>query len=110
MVHSNTEFHLRIAAASGNKYFLESYRRILADHERIAQIWYSDIFRSDDRAANEKICRQHDELYQAIEQGDTDRAEAISIAHAHACKEGIRSSLSSGESLIADLNVQTEEY
>ena len=108
MVHSNTAFHLHIAAASRNKYFLDCYRRILADHERIAQMWYTDNFNRQDHATNENVCKQHDELYAAIKNRDAARAEKISVEHASYCKEGIRTLLSSGEKLTADLQVEVD--
>lgn len=110
MVTSNTAFHLRITEASRNKYFLDSYRRILVDHERIAQIWYTDNFNRDDQDADKLACQQHLELAQAIENRDAEAAEAVSIAHANACKEGIRRLLSSGEQLISGLNVSTSSF
>ena len=106
MVNSNTAFHLHIAAASRNKYFLDSYRRILADHERIAQMWYTDNFNRQDHTTNARVCQQHDELYEAIRERDAERAEIISMQHANSCKEGIRALLSSGEKLTADLQVE----
>ena len=56
MVDSNSRFHLRIAEAARNKYFVDSYRRILADHERIAQFLVS----SQPRAAG-SISKQNNE-------------------------------------------------
>ena len=110
MVISNTEFHLRIAAASGNKYFLESYRRILADHERIAQMWYHDTLTRDVQSSQQQVCEQHKELYQALVDRDADKAEEISMAHASLCKEGIRALLSSGEDITAGLQVNAEPF
>ncbi|MEM7360214.1 MAG: GntR family transcriptional regulator [Pseudomonadota bacterium] len=106
MVQSNSDFHLLIAAASGNKYFVDSYRRILADHERIAQLWYSNNFASGDAAVNRLMCEQHAALYQALEDQDADAAEQVSIEHASSCKEGIRQILSNGELLMADIRVE----
>ena len=107
MIESNTAFHLRIASASRNKYFIESYRRILADHERIAQLWYSHNFSSNDHATNTLVCEQHRALVQAIADQDMNLADQLTVEHASLCKEGIRQILSSGESLTSDLVVDT---
>ena len=110
MTQSNTEFHLTIAAASRNKYFIDAYRRILADHERIAQLWYTHNFNSADQVSNKLMCQQHEQLFQAIKDRNADRAEEISLAHADLCKEGIRKILSNGESLIADIGLKQPSF
>ena len=110
MVISNTEFHLRIAAAAGNKYFLDSYRRILADHERIAQMWYQDTVERGNTQSQEMVLAQHQELFAALKDRDADRAEKISMEHASLCKEGIRALLSSGEEITASIQVNADAF
>ncbi len=105
MVDSNTRFHQCIANASGNKYFAECYRRILADHERIAQLWYSDNFDHNQTRVNDKIVRQHQELIDAIESRDVVRAESVTMDHASLCKDGLQRLLSEGSDLLADLSI-----
>ncbi|MEO0367919.1 MAG: GntR family transcriptional regulator [Pseudomonadota bacterium] len=106
MTQSNSDFHLLIAAASGNKYFVDSYRRILADHERIAQLWYGNNFISGDDAVNRLLCEQHSILFKALQEQDAETAERVSVEHASLCKEGIRQLLSSGEALMADIQIK----
>ena len=110
MVDSNSRFHLRIAQASGNKYFTDCYRRILADHERIAQIWYSRNIQQQHDKASELISRQHHELFTAIKNKDTEKAERISMDHATLCKEGVRSTLIAGEDLISDISIEMDSF
>ena len=105
MVDTNTRLHLRIAQAAGNKYFVDAYRRILADHERIAQLWYADNLVRDNALVNRKMLKQHDSLVTAITRGDSAAAEKITIEHSELCRVGINALLESGSALLADLNV-----
>ena len=105
MVDSNTRFHQRIAEASGNKYFADCYRRILADHERIAQLWYSNNLDQEDQSMNRKILRQHRELLNAIIDRDAEFAEQVSMDHASLCKEGLQQLIDEGSGILADLRV-----
>ncbi len=104
IVESNSKFHLSIAQGGKNKYFVESYRRILADHERISQMWYSEQISMRNHSMIETIDKQHKNLYKAILDRDTVTAERVTLEHSSFCKEGVRESLVSGESVIADIN------
>ncbi len=106
MALSNSRLHLLIAEASKNKYFVDSYRRILADHERIAQFWYAANTRPEDGSVSDAILKQHRELVRAIRDKDQDAAEAVTIAHADLCKDGIRELLASGENVVRGLAVE----
>ena len=106
MVDSNSRFHLRIAQASGNKYLTDSYRRILADHERIAQIWYGNNLIQENDQSSIQIKQQHQALFEALKMSDSNEAEKITIAHADLCKEGVRSTLISGESIVSDIEIE----
>lgn len=110
MVHSNSQFHYCIARASANKYFFECYRRILADHERIAQLWYTRNMDKGQDVISTTIVKQHRDLYTAIEQRDAGLAEKVSMDHASLCKEGVRDTLQFGEDLIADLQVDQNAF
>jgi DNA-binding GntR family transcriptional regulator len=104
MVDLNHRFHESIGDAAHNKYLLDSYRRILVDHERIAQLCYG--VQADDQIAMKLILRQHREIYEAIKKHDVDRAEQIAKAHFDFCKEGIRRVIESGESALRDIEAQ----
>ncbi|MBX2868905.1 MAG: GntR family transcriptional regulator [Acidiferrobacterales bacterium] len=110
MVKSNSQFHYSIAKASGNKYFFECYRRILADHERIAQLWYTDNMSREQDTVSKTIVKQHRELFKAIESRNANLAEKISMEHASLCKEGVRETLRFGESVIANLEVEQNAF
>ncbi len=106
IVESNSRFHLSIAEGGKNKYFVDSYRRILADHERIAQMWYTEQINSSNQAIIETLDQQHKTLYKAIADRDTKAAEYSTMEHSNFCKEGVRKSLIIGESVIADIGLQ----
>ena len=106
MVDSNSRFHLRIAEAARNKYFVESYRRILADHERIAQFWYSHNLQQPDESVNKKMSEQHLGLFEALKDRDIKKAEQVSMDHANLCKQGVRTTLVHGEEIVVDLKVE----
>ena len=104
MVEANSQFHLRIAAASRNKYFVDSYRRILADHERIAQWIYSDTL-NEHQQMNQTILEQHKQIYQAIADGDTVAAERVSMEHASICKDNVREMLDNSDGWLNDISI-----
>ena len=106
MVDANTLFHERIASVSGNRYFMEIYRRILVDHERIGQLWYARDLKRGDTAANRQIIRQHRKLFAAIKKGDGDLGEAAVREHSDYCKDGIRAFLSSGDSQLSAVTIE----
>ena len=109
MVDTNTRLHLLIASASRNKYFIDCYRRILADHERIAQLWYGHTLQHNDQRTNQQILSQHRELLQAIVERDQERAERVSLAHADLCKDGVQALLNSGAETLSDLVISAEQ-
>jgi len=105
MVLANSRLHLRMAEAAGNVYFAESYRRVLADHERIAQLWYGHNIQFDEQENNELLKQQHRAIYQAVLDRDADKAVDLAMDHASLCKDGVRKILSEGESILADVDV-----
>ncbi len=109
MVQANTRLHMLVASASQNKYFIDCYRRILADHERIAQLWYSHTLERNDRLTNQQILSQHRALLEAIVARDQTRAEEVSMQHADLCKDGVQALLNSGIELLADIVVQPSQ-
>ncbi len=107
MVQANTRLHLQVASASRNKYFIDCYRRILADHERIAQLWYSHTLEREDASTNAKILAQHNALLTAIADRDQQAAEAVSLEHAELCKDGVHGLITSGVRVLSDMVIET---
>ncbi len=103
MARSNALFNLEMAAATQNKYLHDCYRRILADHERVAQLWYRHNFESNNQQANQAIALQHQQLFDALANKDQQEAARICIKYSDQCKGGLVQILSAGEQDIADI-------
>lgn len=108
MAEANTLFNLEMAASTQNKYLHDCYRRILADHERVAQLWYQHNIDSGNQAANEAIEAQHHDLYEAISSKDGQKADNICARYSDQCKDGLFQILSSGEQAIEDIEFSDE--
>lgn len=108
MVEQNDRFHDAISAASGNKYLYDAARRILADHQRIAQLCYShEIATRDDRAMDITVA-QHRALFSALRKGDATAAEEVAIDHLGLCKEGLRDILTATDGALAGLMIEAD--
>lgn len=78
MSELNKAFHLEIAAAGRNTYFLAYYERLLGEGQRLTHLQLDYIIST---AASTGLGRDHEELLDAIASGDADRAEQA--AHDH---------------------------
>lgn len=78
MIDANREFHVAIAEAAGNSYYARFFARLLDEGRRILRLYYSTF---DDRLPRQYV-DEHNEMITAIENGDIDRADALSVAHA----------------------------
>jgi DNA-binding GntR family transcriptional regulator len=103
MVDLNHRFHESIGNAARNKYLMDSYRRILVDHERIAQLCYD--VQSNDEEATKLTLKQHRGMYEALQKRDAERAEKIAKAHFDFCKEGIRRVIASGDGKLHGIEI-----
>jgi DNA-binding GntR family transcriptional regulator len=90
MITVNRDFHLAIAEAGGNRYYRDLFARLLDEGMRILRLYY--------RSFNDQLPRQyvgeHDEMIEAIEAGDVDRADRLAAAHADQIVRQIRSYIS----------------
>ncbi|MEK8026800.1 GntR family transcriptional regulator [Pseudaquabacterium rugosum] len=78
MTELNKEFHLVIAQAARNPYFLAYYERLLGEGQRLLHLHFDFLVRGSPAS---RLGRDHDEIIEAIEQRDADRAEQA--AHEH---------------------------
>lgn len=83
MTHENSAFHLRVAEACGNEYFVESYRQLLDESVRLARTCFSY------EQHKKKSVEHHEELVAAIERQDPVQAERLGRDHAIAFQRQI---------------------
>jgi len=81
LIEGNYAFHMAIARAGSNRYFVNFYRRLLDDGRRILH-YHFEYERNDPGISAERLGSEHAEMVAAIRDKDADRAERI--AHAHA--------------------------
>jgi DNA-binding GntR family transcriptional regulator len=81
LIEANYAFHMAIADASANRYFVGFYRRLLDDGRRILH-YHFEYERNDPQISVARLTSEHTEMLAAIRSRDADGAERI--AHAHA--------------------------
>jgi len=81
MIEKNYEFHMAIAAAGRNQYFMDLYRRLLNEGRRMLHFHF-EYNALDPDLSVERFASHHTEMVAAIEAQDADAAEHV--AHLHA--------------------------
>ncbi len=87
MISTNRDFHIAIARAGRNRYYVELFTRLLDEGRRILRLYYSSF--------NDILPRQyvgeHEEMIQAIIHRDVVLADSLASAHADQIVRQIRS-------------------
>lgn len=78
MSELNKAFHMAIAHAGRNPYFINYYERLLGEGQRLLHLHFDHIVSS---ASNHRLGRDHEEMIAAIAARDADAAEKA--AHEH---------------------------
>lgn len=80
-VFYNDQFHLEIGRMAQNEYLMPSLRRLLIDHARLGKTFYR--YPASDNMQHEmnQAALQHDEIIEAIERRDAERAGDLVKAH-----------------------------
>ena len=78
MIQANRDFHLEIAVAGRNRYLTDIYRRLLDEGRRTLRAY----FRSYADKPPPALVDTHDQMIDAIEMRDSDRAERLARQHA----------------------------
>lgn len=78
MSELNKAFHVSIAQAGRNPYFVNYYERLLGEGQRLLHLHFDHVVSS---ANAHRLGRDHDEIIEAIASRDADAAEAA--AHEH---------------------------
>ena len=84
MVLANRAFHQAIADACGNAMMATAYERILDEGLRVSRFSLGSVYAShadESRAFVEIIVQEHRGMVEAIELGDTARAEQLAASH-----------------------------
>ncbi|PAQ05702.1 GntR family transcriptional regulator [Mesorhizobium temperatum] len=77
----NHQFHLNIGKMARNQYLLPSLKKLLIDHARIGKIFYRQNGDRRIQKGQETAARQHDQMIEAIEAHDAERAGDVVRAH-----------------------------
>lgn len=90
MIDANREFHVAIACAGGNRYYVDLFSRLLDEGRRILRLYY----RSFNDALPRRYLDEHEVMVQAIIARDVALADKLAIAHADQIVQQIRSYIS----------------
>jgi DNA-binding GntR family transcriptional regulator len=78
MLETNREFHVAIAVAAGNKYYVELFSRLLNEGMRVLRAYYLSFA---DQLPKEYVV-EHESLIAAIEARDVELADRLALQHA----------------------------
>lgn len=78
MIQFNRDFHVAIAVAGGNSYFVGLFTRLLDEGRRILRLYYQSF---DDKLPHQYV-DEHEAMVVAIEAGDAELADRLSAEHA----------------------------
>jgi DNA-binding GntR family transcriptional regulator len=92
MIGINRDFHLAIAKAGRNPYFIEFFRRLLDEGRRLLRLYYS----SYDDHLPQRFVEEHNEIIEAIVARDTALAEKLGGEHARQVVRQLQNFLASG--------------
>lgn len=101
MISTNRDFHLAIATAGKNRYYVDLFTRLLDEGRRILRLYYSSF--------NDVLPRQyvgeHEDIIQAVINRDAETADRLASAHADQIVRQIRSYITSDGRQTADLKI-----
>lgn len=89
MIGTNRDFHVAVAIAAGNRYYLDLFSRLLDEGMRLLRLYYKTF---DDHLPKEFL-EEHDEMIEAIEARDAALADRIATKHAAQIVEKLRAFL-----------------
>ena len=80
LIYWNDQFHKLMGEMAANPYLMPSYERLLIDHARISQTFYSSRIQNSE-AVLEEATGHHDEMIVCIEKADAEGVVALIKAH-----------------------------
>lgn len=87
MISTNRDFHIAIAQAGRNRYYVDLFTRLLDEGRRILRLYYS----SFNDVLPRQYVREHEDMIQAIINRDVGQADALAASHADQIVRQIRS-------------------
>jgi len=90
MITVNRDFHVAIARAGGNRYYVDLFARLLDEGLRILRLYYS----SFNDVLPRQYVNEHDDIIAAIVARDAGLADRLAAAHADQIVRQIRSYIS----------------
>ncbi|MCL6707623.1 GntR family transcriptional regulator [Pseudomonas sp. R2.Fl] len=87
MISTNRDFHVAIAQAGRNRYYVDLFTRLLDEGRRILRLYYS----SFNDVLPKQYVAEHEDIIQAITDRDVARADTLAAAHADQIVRQIRS-------------------
>ncbi len=106
LIEANYAFHMAIAEAGANRYFVGFYRRLLDDGRRILH-YHFEYERNDPEISVARLASEHEAMVAAIRNRDADAAERIAHAHADQFKGRFMQYLS--RSITSDVRLDLDE-
>lgn len=92
MIAVNRDFHVAVARAGRNRYFVEFFAKLLDEGRRLLRLYYSSY---DDHLPRYMV-EEHDEIIAAVADRDSDRADRIAGNHATQVVRQIQNFLAEG--------------
>lgn len=80
LIYWNDQFHALMGVMAANPYLMPSYERLLIDHARISQTFYSSRIQNFEKVLAE-AAGHHDEMIVCIENADAEGMVALIKAH-----------------------------
>ena len=101
MILANRDFHLEIALAGRNRYYIDLFTQLLDEGRRILRLYYS----SFQDVLPPQYVAEHEEMIAAIAAGDVGKADRLAHAHADQIVRHIQASITADARTNADLAI-----
>ena len=101
MIAANRDFHLEIARAGRNPYYMELFRQLLDEGRRILRLYYS----SFDDVLPPQYAAEHDDMIAAIAARDVAGADRLAGLHAAQIVRHIQASITADAGINARMEI-----